>query len=325
MMVGLTHRFSPKVSLSLSQTAGMFSRNLTIAGLPQSVPFDPATTFIPTTDYFDNRTFHFGSMADLIYRRTARWSFDFGGGTYGAYRRSKALASPVVAIARADAQYRLSRRVSVGGNYSFHKYTYRRGLGDATIHMAGPSLSMRVNRWLELSGMIGAARMEVKSVQNAPVDPVIAVLLGITSTRQIVHQIEYLKVPTFMVRASRGFRTGVAYAFAGHSLTPGNGLFQTSKVYSVAAGYTYTGLRRWSVNTHVMHNRAEAVGTLSGKYQTTTGNVAIARRLFGSMHLNLGASARQYASETYGGYNRRVYSATVGMSWSPGLTSLRLW
>lgn len=325
LMLGLSHQFTRRTRMAFQEIAGVFTRNLTPPGLPQTVPFDPNTIYLPVTDYFDNRTMYFSSTADVVYQKTARLSFDFGGGTFVTRRRSSALESPIVAMARTDAQYRISRRTSLGGGYSFQKYTFAHGRGDSTIHMFGPNLSMRVNQWLELSGMVGAARIETKSIQSTPVDPAIAALLGISSTEQIVHRVRYLRVPTFTVRASRGFRTGVVFAMGGHSVTPGNGLFQTSIAYTASAGYVYTGIRRWSVNTQVMYTDAEAIGTVSGKYRTSSASFSVARRLSAGLHLGASYWARKYGSATYSGYDRLVHAAIVSVSWSPGEVPLRLW
>lgn len=325
LMLGLTREITPRTRISLAEMGGMFTRNLTVPGIPQSVPFDPNTTYVPVTDYFDNRTYYFGSTADVIYQKSARLSFDFGGGVYGTYRRSAALQSAAIATARSDVQYRISRRTSLGAVYTFQRYTFTHGRGDSTIHMFGPSLSMRVNRWLELSGMVGAARIENKMIQSTPVDPAIAVLLGLNAIQQIAYRLEYLKVPTFAARASRGFRTGLAYVSVGHSVTPGNGLFDTSLVYTVTAGYAYTGLRRWSLNTQFLYSNAEAIGLIPGRYSSVTGNFVVSRRVMRGFSMQAQYSARQYSSGTYAGYNRLINEASAGLTWSPGEVPLRLW
>jgi hypothetical protein len=325
LLLGINHQLSRKVSLVLNESAGMFSRDLGLLGLPQSVPFDPSTTFIPATDYFDNRTYYLGSTADLVIQQTARLSFDLGGSAFLTRRRSRALDGSLIETARGDVQYRLTRRATIGAVYNFTTFQFNQSRGDTTVHMFGPSFSVRVNRWLELTGMVGAARVESKFLNSAPVDPAIAALLGITSTQQIVHRVDYLNVPTFSARLSRAFRTGVIYAYGGHAVTPGNGLFETSFAYSVAGGYNYTGLRRWSINAQVMYTDAQSIGSISGNYTSETATVSVARKIVGDLHMNMRYSARQYGSSTYAGYNRFVNGASVGLTWAPGDVPVRLW
>jgi len=56
---GLSHQFSRHISLSLRESAGMFTEfPPSTVSLNSSVPFDPSQSFIPTTDFYDNRTIY---------------------------------------------------------------------------------------------------------------------------------------------------------------------------------------------------------------------------------------------------------------------------
>src|SRR6516225_8745607 len=68
LLLGVTQQLSRHTTLSLREGAGMFTRDFGIVGLPQTVPFDPATSFVPTTDFFDNRTVYLSTQADLAYQ-----------------------------------------------------------------------------------------------------------------------------------------------------------------------------------------------------------------------------------------------------------------
>jgi hypothetical protein len=325
MLIGFTQNLSRHTTLALGESAGMFSRDFGLKGLPQSVPFDPNTLFLPTTDYFDNRTYFVSSQADLTVQTSARTSFNFGGGNYVTIRRSAALSNSTNELARADMQHRLTRRVTLGAAYSFMHFSHERPHGETDVHSVGPTLAIRVNRWFELTSLIGATRVESKFVQQAAVDPVITAVLGITSVQQLVYRVDYLKVPTFMARASRAVRNGYVYATGGHSVTPGNGLFETSYAYSMTGGYTYTGLRRWSANAQAAYSDAQAIGTVSGNYSTFSGALSIARKIFGTVSFSASLSARQYSSRDYKGYDRFIYTGYAGLTWAPGNAPVRLW
>jgi len=102
LMLGIVHQFSRHATLTLSESAGMFSRNFGLPGLPQTVPFDPSTTNVPTTDFFDNRTIYLSTQANLIIQKTARLSFSLGGDAFLTRRRSTALYGNVGATAHGD-------------------------------------------------------------------------------------------------------------------------------------------------------------------------------------------------------------------------------
>jgi hypothetical protein len=325
LMLGVNHQVTRHVSLSLSETAGLFSRNFGVTGLPETVPFDPSTMFIPNTDYFDNRTYYLGSQASVTYQKSARTSFNFSGGAFITKRRSSALDGSIAEAARGDWLYRISRRLSAGATYSYMHIGYTRTQGGTDVHTFGPTMGLRVNRWLELTGMLGVTRVESKFVSQTSVDPLIAQLLGITSAPQIIHRVDYFKIPNFMTRASRTFRTGVVYVSAGHSVMPGNGLFLTSYAYTVSAGYSYTGLRRWSINMQPTYLTADSAGTISGNYSAVSGRASIARKVGAGVYFIAAFNATRYGSTTYASYNRVIYTGTMGFRWSPGEVPLRLW
>ena len=323
ILLGITHQLRRRVILSLSESAGMFTRDFGLVGLPQTVPFDPSTTNTPTTDFFDNRTIYMSTSASLAIQRTARLSFAFGGMGFITRRRSSALYGVVGAGANADVQYRFSRRTTIGAQYAYQHYDYTRILGNTDVHSAALSFAMQITRLLEFTGFAGAMRGETRFVETVPLDPAIAALLGVTSTSLVGHQV--LWAPNFSARLSRTFHTGVGYVGVGHAMTPGNGLFLTSEATDAVAGYSYTGIRRWSFAASVNYNRARAIGHIQGLYSTVSGSVSASRQIMRSVHFTANYSARQYNSPDFTNYNRLIHSVRVGVGFSPGDVPLRIW
>jgi hypothetical protein len=323
VFLGFSHQFSPHATLVLRESAGTFSRDFGLAGLNQTVPYDPASSYIPTTDFFDNRTTYLTSQADFTYQRTRRLSFDFGGDAFLTRYRSTALTGIFGQAARADAQYRISRRTTIGGGYQYARYAYAHGSGGTDIHAFMGSYSMRLSRTVEITGFAGVLRAESKFLQTVAIDPAIAALLGITSARQIVHNIRTISYGSG--RISKRYAKGIVYLSGGRSVTPGNGLFLTSYTTTITGGYTYTGFRRWSFNVNGGYASANAVGIIAGRYDTTTGSLSFSRYLTRSLHLITAFSARNYGSADYAGYNRPIYSVRVGIGFAPGDVPLRIW
>ena len=155
-----------------------------------------------------------------------------------------------------------------------------------------------------------------------PIDPAIAILLGIQSAAQIAHSVRY--VPYFNGRLSRTFSKGVAYVGAGHMITAGNGLFTTSEATSIVAGYSYTGLRRWSVGANTQYTRSKALSLTSGHYNGETAQITASRQIMRSMHLIMSYSLRQYQSGSFSAYNRTVHYVSLGLGFAPGDVPLRV-
>jgi hypothetical protein len=323
LLLGVTHQFTRHTMVSFRETAGIFSRDAGPLGLTQTVPFDPSTTYVPTTDFFDNRTMYSETQLDFVLQKSARLSFDLGGNAYLVGRRSQALNGVRGLGARGDVQYRVTRRTTIGAGYTFQHFTFSRIFGAADVHDVAGSYSVALNATTEFSALVGAARIELTSIRTVPIDPAIAALLGITTGLEVAHLVAY--TPTFTARLSKTLPQGVVYLAGGRSITPGNGLFLTSYATSALAGYTYTGLRRWSLNVNAMYTRASAVGAQHSRYGTVIGSLAASRQIARSLHFIASLSARRYLSPDFHNYNRLVYVATMGIGFTPGDVPLRLW
>lgn len=323
LMLGITHQFTRHTTLVLRENAGLFSRNLGVLGLPQSVPFDPSTTNVPQTDFFDNRTIYLSTQADLSMQKSARLSFDLGGDGFTTRRRSTALFGVVGAVARADMQYRLTRRSTIGVNYSYTHYDFTGIFSGTDMHGVAVSYAIQLTRTLEFSGYGGAMRVETKFIQSVPLDPAVAALLGITTGTAIAHGITY--TPNLSGRLSQTFHQGVMYISGGHTVTPGNGLFLTSEATEAMGGYSYTGLRRWSFNSGVSYQSAKSISNITGRYRSTSGTISASRTLIRATHAILAVSARRYDSGDFTQYNRTVYEVRLGIGFTPGDVPLRVW
>ncbi len=323
LLFGVKHQFTRHISLNLRESAGMFSRNDGLLGLPQTVPFDPSQSFIPTTDFFDNRTIYGSTQADLIIQKSSRLSFDFGGSGFLTRRRSTALYGVTGSEASADVQYRISRRSTIGGNYTYTHYSFTGIFSSTDMHAANGTFATQLARRLELSGYAGAARVETKFVQTVPLDPAVAAILGISEGVRVVYSVKY--IPTLSVRISQTLSRGVLYLAGGHMVTPGNGLFLTSSVTNISGGYSYTGLRRWSFNAQVGYNNSDSIGNVIGRYKDIDASVTASRQVGRSVHAILGFTARKYESSDFNLYNRVVYTARLGIGFTPGDVPLRIW
>ena len=323
LSLGITHEFSRRLNLVLRESAGLFSQNYTTLGLPQTVPFDSSQSYVPVTDFFDNRTMFLTTQADLVYQKTARLSFDLGGDEFVNRRRSAALYSANGASGRWDVQYRISRRTTIGAGYSYSYYTFKGIIGSSNMHRTMGTFAARLSRSWEFTGDAGVVRVENRFERMVPLDPVVAQLLGYSQGTQLVYSIDY--VPAFSGRLSRTFRRGIFWVSGARTLTPGNGLFLTSKTANATTGYTYTGLRRWSFTAQAMYNRGSSMGNVLGTYADLSGGLSLSRQIVKSLHIVAGGDARRYQSPNFTLYNRTVYDAHIGLGFAPGAIPLRLW
>jgi hypothetical protein len=327
LLLSVKHQFTRHIYLDLRESAGMFSTDTGLSALQQTIAYDPAQSNLPTTDFFDNRTLYLSTQADLIYQRSARLSFDFGGEGFINRRRSTDLYGVTGASARGDVQYRISRRSTIGANYNFTHYSFTRVFSGTYIHSFAGTYAIQLTKHLEFSGYAGVSYLDNTLEQVVPVSPAIAAILGITAGLAVSHTLSY--VPNGSGRLSEQFHNGVAYISGGHTTTPGNGLFLTSTATYASAGYTYTGVRRWSLGATVDYNKSktvgETVGGVAGTYGGTNAMVSASRLITKSMHVVAAFNANRYDSPNFSLYNRTIYSARLGFGWAPGDVPLRVW
>ena len=323
LSLSLTRNLSRHVTLSVSQSAGVFTNLPGLRGLQQTITFDPATIYVPTTEFYNNRTIYLTGRGGLTYQRTARLSFNFGGGAFAAIHRSSTLKGSRGLAANGDFQYRVSRHATLGAMYQFSTFRFTGIYGDSYIHGAAATIGYQFSQRVEFSGFAGFLRAENKFVESVPLDPAIVALLGIRSARQVVHNIAYR--PNWSGRISRTYPKGVLYVSAGQAVAPGNGLFLTSYTTSVLGGYTYTGLRRWSFSAQCGYIMSKSVANIEGAYGTLIGGTGLSRKITESLHFTVEYSARRYDSGTYESYNRLSHSILAGLAFSPGDLPLRLW
>jgi hypothetical protein len=323
LRLGVTHRLTRHTTLSVHESGGLFSRDFGIFGLPTTIPYDPASSYIPSTDFFDNRTYYLDTQADLTIQQTARLSFDFGGDGFLARRRSTALYGVTGASARGDMQYRISKRTTIGAAYLYTHFDFTRVFSGTDLHSFVGSYAMRLNRSTEFTAFAGIMRAETKFINTVPLDPVVAALLGQTQGNVIAYNVYLL--PTFSGRLSETVHNGVLFAGATRTVNPGNGLFLTSRVTSAFGGYTFTGLRRWSFGLEFSSDLAKSVANVTGDYNDYGGALRTSRQISRAVHAIAIISARRYSSPSFIGYNRPIYDARIGFGFSPGDVPLRLW
>ena len=323
LLLGISHQFTRHTLLTIRETAGLFSRDAGLPAITASVPFDPSTSYIPNTDFFDNRTIYSSSQVDFTLQQSARLSFDFGGDFFLNRRRSTALYGVTGESARGDMQYRLTRNTTIGVNYTFLRYGYHGIFSSDDVHSFNGTYAVRLTRRLEFTGYAGVSRSESKFVQSVPVDPIITQLFGITSTASVAYSVTY--VPNFNARLSETFHKGVLYVGGGHTVTPGNGLFLTSDVTRVTGGYTYTGIRRWSLSAQAEYDRGSSIANIIGVYGDYGGGLALSRQISHLLHLVFSTNEIRYFSPTIQTYNRPIYNVNAGIGITPGDLPVRVW
>ena len=318
----LTHRPSKRVTFTLRNQAGLYS--LSSYSLPSPLgSADPSYLELPTNGIYDSRLIFAGTSADLTYRLTHRLSFNIGAEGSLVRQQSIALYGMTGGVARGDLEYRFSRHSTVGADYRFTYFDYTKGFGNTYIESVGLNYSTQFTRHVQLSARIGGARVDSSSLTAVTLDPAIAALLGESVAIQAAYLVNY--VPDMRVRLMDTFRRSQFTLEYLNEVTPGNGVYLTSRNNSGTAYYSYSGVRHWNFAANGSYGRMSALVQTIGAYTAYGAGVGITRDLGRGLYTVLRLDERHYDVATSAAFTHNEFRASLGLTFSPGDVPLVLW
>jgi hypothetical protein len=320
LVLGFTHQPTRRLAFSFREAAGTSSRSYGIySGYTY---FDPAFADVPANDLFNGRVYYASTLGDLTFMKSQRLSFNLGGTGLVVRRRSKALIGVTGATARGDIQYRLGRTAAVGVDYDFTHYEFTNAFGASDIHTAALNLSFRLGRSWDLGLRGGGARVETLGLRRVAVDPIVAAIIGRFTGIEAVYRLNY--VPAAHARLSRAFRRSTLSFNASTGVSPGNGIYLTSRNQNANFSYSHTAFRRWNFGLSGGYSNYSSLSQAIGKYQNYNAGAGFACQVNTWMHIVGRYDARRYdIRETT--YRRIMHSASLGIAFSPGELPLSLW
>lgn len=308
------------ISYTLRETAGILNRSLFYYGPYDFV--DPTFAQAPTQDVFDGRTLYLNTMADVTYQKTARLSFNFGGDGFLIRRRSSALYGVTGYRARADMAYRTSRTATSGLAYDFTHFEYNKGFGGSDIHTVAITQSFRFGPHWELAMSAGGSRVETLGLTQVDIDPVIAAIIGRTQGIAVIYLVNW--VPAAKVLLARSLRHGSINFQYDRGVTPGNGLFLTSKTENATAGFSYTGVRKLNIGASGGHSSFGTLALNLGNYSAWSAGAGMTYRLTGPLSFTSRYDYRHY-DVAQSIFLRNTYRVDFGFAFSPRDVPLTLW
>ena len=164
--------------------------------------------------------------------------------------------------------------------------------------------------------------MESLGLQSFAVDPVIAAIIGRPTVIGVFHTMQY--VPSFQATLGRVFRrSSLSFGYSA-GVSPGNGVYLTSRANSGTISYSHTASQRWNVGLSGGYSSYSSLSQSIGKYQSYNAGGGFTCKLTGWLHLVGRYDARRY---TVGpsAFRRLNHRVTVGIAFSPGDLPLSLW
>jgi hypothetical protein len=314
-----SHQLRRHITLDLKQTAGIVSL---ANGEFSYVPLTNTDLFsVPANELFDNRTVFLQSRVDMVWQKSARLSFGFGGEGFVVRRRSVSLAGLNGYSGRANIAYRLSRRQTVSGNYTYTSFDFQRQFGNSKLQVVTLGYSIGLSRKWDFSTQAGGIRVETAGLTQVALDPAIAAIVG--HNVAIVTFARVLYVPEIEGRLIRRYdRSALTLAYS-MGVTPGNGVYLTSRQNVGSVGYSYTGYRRLTAALNASYGTMTAVGQTLGQLTNFQSGVATTYKLGRATHLTARYDYRHYTTQN-SFYLKDSHRVVIGLAFSPGETPLAI-
>ena len=309
------HYFSRHLSIALTASGALYSTNNSLSNSATDLTSASTSLVVsPNTQLFDNRTIYLSTGADVVWQKSARWSFDFGGTGFLVRRESSSLYGTIGSQARIDTSYRLSRRTTVGAYYEYTHYEFDKAFGGSNLQTLGAIYSYSLTKTAQLRVRLGGSRVETTGIETIVLDPVIAAILGYNTGSVTVFRNNY--VPDISVQLFQTYRTATGSVEYLGAVSPGNGLILTSRRNTISGHVDYNGIRRWTFSAGASHDTLSTLGVLAGKFTSNDLRAGFNRVLGKGFQSTNYAEFRHY-DITGASFLRNSYRISVGIAWTP--------
>ena len=323
LVMGYSWQESRRVSFNGQVLAGILSNGLSGVGILAPVPtLSSNVVATPTTLLFDSRSYYLQGGLDMTYMLSPRTSFTFGGQGFEVWRQSPDLVGVEGYNARGTVEHKVNKTTSVGFTYQRQHFDFPKAFGQADIDTGELFLGTKLGPRWALTVRGGVFHADVEGLQTVELNPVVAALLGTTESIQAFHQSNIY--PSGHVSLTRTFKQASLDFAYGQTVSPGNGVYLTSKTQSGTAGYSYTGIRKVNLSLSGGYNNLASLGQGIAPYRAAVGGGGVTYTLPYGLHLVARYDYRYQAIEDLI-YKHTGYRASLGITYSPGKVPLSLW
>lgn len=310
-----------RINYELSVTG--LTTNRAVGGFVAPSFLTQELTGLPLNDIIDNRIYALQGSSALGYRLSARSQFYFYGAGYAARRAAKTLIGTNGIGGGAQYARTMSARTTVGGSYYFWHFSFPRAFGASDIHSAVLSIRKQLTRSWQFDASAGAFRAETLGSNTVVLDPAVAEILGITTGVRAVYRIDYAPSLSASLNYRINQRTSCMLSGA-YGVTPGNGLYLTSKVETESFGCSTDLPRRASISLSAGRSVYRSLYQDDlGRFSSYQAGGGMNYRL--RSHLNFVAQADVRTFSITKGSSRTGVTATIGIALSPLDSPLPRW
>ncbi len=319
LLLGYTYQKSRHLTFDFRQLVGLSS-----LGFGAPTPVEASSNFVgqQTVSLFDNRYYYLQSSMDMNYIASARTVYSAGGDFYKVGRQGPGLADMSGYTLRGTITHRISRTKTIGVTYQHLHMGFAPAFGQSDINLGEGIFSAQLGREWTFALRAGAYQADISGIQQVTLNPVLAALLGqSTGTAAFYRQDVYPSGSAALKARLKNSSFGVEID---DEISPGNGVYLTSRMESAILNYSYTGIHKWSFGVYGGYFRLNAIGQNLQNYSTWDGGASATYSMTKSLHIVARFDARDQQINIVG-YKNQGYRSTLGIAWSPGDVPLSLW
>jgi hypothetical protein len=161
----------------------------------------------------------------------------------------------------------------------------------------------------------GLYRSEVAGLTQVNLEPAIAILLGVNHVAVPFYRVNY--VPSGKASLQRYFRNAVWSVNYARVVSPGNGVYLTSRWERAETGFSYSGIRRWSLSVRGGYDTLNSLGQSLASYRQYEGAAEAAFNVTRALHISAAYSPRRQEVDV-AGFTRNSTRTTLSIIFSPG-------
>jgi hypothetical protein len=200
--------------------------------------------------------------------------------------------------------------------YGFAHHHFTQQFGNAYVHSVAGQYAATLGRRWNFSSRLGVYRLESERLGRAQLDPAIAAILGQTTATEAFHGVNYGLIAGATL--SRPFRRSGQFTMSyNRTVLPGNGIYLTSQSDIAGLGYSYAGLRNWSLGAAASYTRLSTrLRQNLGSLESYFANVNVGRRIISSLHFGSSAGLRRI--HYLNAQRQDTYQISIGFTFTPG-------
>ena len=314
-----TVQASRRISFNISAVGGT-STNANGGFVAPTAILDPNLIGVPTSNIFDNRMYYGQGTVGMTYRLTSRLRFMFSGDGFTMQYKSNSLIGMNGYRASAQVTYQFSRRDQIGIGYNFTHFAYPRAFGASDLHGISGNYGRKLAPGLDFTLSGGIYRIETLGSAQVTLSPEVAEILGQTTGYQALYRVNYS--PQYSGTLTYARRRSTFTGSLGAGVTPGNGVYLTSRSLNVGAGYSYSGIRKVTLSLTAGASQFSSVFQTIEQYRNYYGGASGAYSITRHLSASLQTDVRTF---NINGKNRPGYSVTLGIYWSPTEIPIPSW